>query len=56
MAEGSDWFWWFGEDQDSGNDDKFDDLFRTHLKNIYRGLGVEPLAELDPHPISYPMR
>ncbi len=47
MAEGSDWFWWFGEDQDSGNDDEFDDLFRTHLKNIYRGLGVEPPAELD---------
>jgi len=49
MAEGSDWFWWFGEDQDSGNDDEFDDLFRVHLKNVYRGLGVEPPAELDRH-------
>jgi len=49
MAEGSDWFWWFGEDQDSGNDDEFDDLFRTHLKNVYRGLGVKPPAELDRH-------
>lgn len=48
-AEGSDWFWWFGEDQDSGNDDEFDDLFRTHLKNIYLSLGVEPPAELDRH-------
>lgn len=49
MAEGSDWFWWFGEDQDSGSDDEFDDLFRTHLKNVYRGLGSEPPTELDWH-------
>lgn len=49
MAEGSDWFWWFGADQDSGNDDEFDDLFRTHLKNTYRKRGVEPPAELDRH-------
>jgi len=47
MAEGSDWFWWFGADQDSGNDDEFDDLFRVHLKNIYRSRGVEPPAELN---------
>lgn len=47
MAEGSDWFWWFGADQDSGNDEEFDDLFRLHLKNIYRGLGAQPPAELD---------
>lgn len=49
MAEGSDWFWWFGDDQDSGNDDEFDDLFRTHLKNIYRSLGQTPPPELDQH-------
>ncbi len=49
IAEGSDWFWWFGEDQDSGNDDEFDDLFRLHLKNIYRGLHARPPAELDQH-------
>lgn len=49
MAEGSDWFWWFGEDQDSGNDDEFDDLFRTHLKNVYKGLGSDPPAALDQH-------
>jgi alpha-amylase/alpha-mannosidase (GH57 family) len=47
MAEGSAWYWWFGEDQDSGSDDEFDDLFRTHLKSIYRGLESEPPAELD---------
>jgi alpha-amylase/alpha-mannosidase (GH57 family) len=49
IAEGSDWFWWFGADQDSGNDDEFDDLFRTHLKNIYRSLGQTPPPELDQH-------
>lgn len=49
MAEGSDWFWWLGADQDSGRDDEFDDLFRTHLKNVYRSLGVEPPRELDLH-------
>lgn len=48
-AEGSDWFWWFGEDQDSGNDDEFDDLFRMHVKNIYRSLGLEPPPDLDRH-------
>jgi alpha-amylase/alpha-mannosidase (GH57 family) len=49
MAEGSDWFWWLGDDQDSGRDEEFDDLFRTHLKNVYRSLGVEPPRDLDRH-------
>lgn len=34
-AQGSDWFWWFGEPNDSGNDHLFDYLFREHLKYIY---------------------
>ena len=38
-AEGSDWFWWFGSDQDSGHDDFFDDLFRAHVADVYRMLG-----------------
>ena len=48
-AEGSDWFWWFGDDQDSGNDAEFDDLFRAHLENVYRGLGVDRPAQLEQH-------
>lgn len=52
-AEGSDWFWWFGEDQDSGNDEEFDDLFRNHLKNVYRGLGSEPPESLESHIVSH---
>jgi alpha-amylase/alpha-mannosidase (GH57 family) len=45
-AEGSDWFWWYGDDQDSGNDAEFDALFRKHLRGVYAGLGVEPPPEL----------
>lgn len=36
MAEGSDWFWWYGDDFSSDNDEEFDRLFRTHLSNVYR--------------------
>ena len=39
VAEGSDWFWWYGDDHTSGQDDAFDELFRRHLKNVYRFLG-----------------
>ena len=49
IAEGSDWFWWFGDDQESGHDDIFDDLFRMHLKNVYRGLGLVPPVFLEEH-------
>jgi len=46
IAEGSDWFWWFGDDQDSGRDSEFDDLFRMHLGNVYRSLSVPPPERL----------
>ena len=39
-AEGSDWFWWYGSDQDSGTDDMFDWLFKTHLIAAYRAAGT----------------
>ncbi|HXG20073.1 MAG TPA: glycoside hydrolase family 57 protein [Methylomirabilota bacterium] len=48
-AEGSDWFWWFGSDQDSGADAAFDDYFRTHLKSVYRALQQPYPAVLDRH-------
>ncbi len=35
ITEGSDWFWWYGEPNDSGQDEVFDYLFRSHLTNIY---------------------
>jgi alpha-amylase/alpha-mannosidase (GH57 family) len=36
VAEGSDWFWWYGDDHSSEHDAEFDDLFRRHLRNVYR--------------------
>ena len=36
IAEGSDWFWWYGDDHSSDHDAEFDDLFRRHLRNAYR--------------------
>ncbi len=51
ICEGSDWFWWYGEPNDSGRDNIFDFLFRTHLKNIYRYLDLDAPKYLD-DPIS----
>jgi len=63
IAEGSDWFWWYGDDHSSDHDAEFDDLFRRHLRNVYRLLerpvpdelfvtnisaGLAPIAQLDP--------
>lgn len=41
-AEGSDWFWWFGEGHSSNQDAVFDQLFREHLSTIYQALN-EPI-------------
>lgn len=45
-AEGSDWYWWFGEDYTSAQDTEFDALFRRHLMNAYRAAGKSWPAEL----------
>ena len=39
IAEGSDWFWWYGDDHFSPHSDRFDTLFRRQLMNVYRLLG-----------------
>jgi len=39
-AEGSDWFWWFGEGHSSDHDSMFDLLFRKRLMHIYRLIGL----------------
>ena len=41
IAEGSDWFWWYGLDQDSGYDELWDLLYKTHLSNIYRAIDLD---------------
>lgn len=42
IAEGSDWFWWYGDDHNSAQDALFDELFRRHLRNVYQLLGEAP--------------
>jgi len=47
IAEGSDWFWWYGDDHSTPNAAEFDALFRGHLKNVYRILGQQPPSALE---------
>ena len=47
LAEGSDWFWWYGDDQDSSVDEYFDKAFRTLLSNVYIELNIEIPKFLD---------
>ncbi len=61
ICEGSDWYWWYGEPNDSGRDNIFDYIFREHLKNIYLYLGIktpefldEPLTTAFAKPSRYP--
>ncbi len=42
IAEGSDWNWWYGDDNSSANDEEFDRLFRSHLTNVYILIGEKP--------------
>ena len=41
LAEGSDWFWWYGLDQDSSVDYYFDQAFKDLLSMVYVSLGLE---------------
>jgi len=51
IAEGSDWFWWYGDEHSSSQDALFDYLFRKHVQNVYLILGDTPPPELS-RPIS----
>ncbi|MBI3292485.1 MAG: hypothetical protein HYZ73_06715, partial [Elusimicrobia bacterium] len=46
IAEGSDWYWWYGEEFSSSHDDIFDSLFRKHLMNVYTVLSLKVPDEL----------
>ncbi len=39
-AEGSDWFWWFGEDHYTADKALFDSLFRAHLQAVHERAGL----------------
>lgn len=46
IAEGSDWNWWYGPEHESANAIEFDQIYRDHLANVYRALGVSAPPEL----------
>jgi alpha-amylase/alpha-mannosidase (GH57 family) len=62
-AEGSDWFWWYGDDFETDYKAEFDRLFRTHLRNVYLRAGLpapdflnEPLIGVsEPHQVRNPV-
>ena len=45
-AEGSDWFWWFGDEHVTAQADIFDRLFRLHLEALYHLKGLPVPARL----------
>lgn len=47
IAEGSDWFWWYGEPNYSGQDFIFDYMYRERLKNVYLALDIKYPEYLD---------
>lgn len=54
-AEGSDWFWWYGDDMTSpANDDSpFDMAFRSHLNGMYNAMN-EALVAMGKPPVTIP--
>ena len=46
VAQGSDWFWWFGPEHHTADLDLFDRLFRLNLQRIYEVTGCEPPEDL----------
>lgn len=58
ICEGSDWFWWFGDNNPSDSVNDFDQLFRLQLQSLYQLLNQpvpaklsEPLSQN--HPTAY---
>jgi len=58
-CEGSDWFWWFGDYNPAQTVSDFEQLFRTHLANLYQMLSQEPpqyLTQTIAHGSGTPLR
>ena len=45
-AEGSDWFWWYGDAQSSRTDGQFALKFTAHLITAYNALGLTPPRDI----------
>lgn len=52
VCEGSDWCWWFGDENPAQVVASFDALYRRHLANLYRLLG-EPVPATLETPIAH---
>ncbi|MCX7737556.1 MAG: glycoside hydrolase family 57 protein [Candidatus Kapabacteria bacterium] len=50
IAEGSDWFWWYGDEHTAENKADFDVMFRYHLSEAYQYIGA-----IVPDYLSYPL-
>ena len=46
ISEGNDWNWWYGPEHESANRVEFDQIYREHLANVYRALGIATPVEL----------
>lgn len=46
IAEGSDWYWWFGDEHIGAHNSDFDRLFRLHLSAVYKIIGSAPPTAL----------
>jgi alpha-amylase/alpha-mannosidase (GH57 family) len=46
-AEGSDWFWWYGDDHTTTSAEDFDHLFRAYLMKVYALIGKEHPAHFN---------
>ncbi|MFL5435585.1 MAG: glycoside hydrolase [Myxococcales bacterium] len=55
VAEGSDWFWWYGDDFVTDNAPTFDALFRGRIAQAYRALGL-PVPGALGNPIIAPQK
>jgi alpha-amylase/alpha-mannosidase (GH57 family) len=47
LAEGSDWFWWLGEDNPTELAPLYDRIFRRHLSDACAQAGITPPVDLD---------
>lgn len=52
ICEGSDWCWWFGDENPAVSVSDFERLYRLHLANLYQIIGEEPPESLS-HVVSH---
>jgi hypothetical protein len=55
LAEGSDWFWWLGDDNPTELAPLYDTIFRRHLADACRQADIKPPRGID-HPLKTAVR